>query len=62
MAEPFPRVDRIGLANIREIFLGRIGRPGARHRAEPFAELIGRRIDRLALGHRRDLDKIGKRK
>ena len=53
MTEPFPRVDRFGFANIRQIFPGRVGRPGARHGAEPLAQRIGRRIHRLALGRPR---------
>ena len=62
MAEPFLRVDRFGFANIRQIFFCRIGRPGPRHRTEPFAGLVGRRIHGLALAHGRGLGKIGKRK
>ena len=54
MAEAFAGVDRIGFADIGEIFLGRVARPVARQRAEPFADFVGAGIDRLALGDRRD--------
>ena len=55
---PSARVDRIGSRTSVRYSLGRIAGPGARQRAEPLAEFIGRRIDRPALGHRSGFGEI----
>src|SRR5215813_80314 len=52
MAEILPRIERIALADIGEILRRRLARPVARQGAEPFADLVGTRADRLALRDR----------